>query len=244
MGITVIITDHLEETKPYLDACLESLSWQRGVEFDTVLLSSAPKRPQVDRVKSPKSLVIIHDTELNNPTKKIKYAMEFKPADYYLLLSNDVVLSPDCIAGMFWAASKGCLVTPLSNNDNGWHFVTEFPCGPSAEFSPMLIDYAKHQEPSRNLLIPARDGWFPFYCVMISAKVFEAVGFLDPALDCRFNDVDFCHRALKQGYNAFINTGVFALHFGSKTISKTETPESFAAADAHFAEKYKDRIAK
>ena len=73
---------------------------------------------------------------------------------------------------------------------------------------------------------------------MMPKTVIEKVGSLDAKMEVRGNDVDYCFRARALGIPSLIHLGVFALHFGDRTIPYVTTPEQYAAADQAFQEKY------
>ena len=230
--VTVIVTNHLSENRPYLDLCLKALHEQVGISFEAIVLSDAETCPDV-----PSEFTLVHNRDLNTATKKVHFGISMSDprSRYFLLLSDDVVLHKDCLRSLVQGIlGHDAICNPMSNSDNGTRFLTLSHPGPDLD----LADYVECEPCSQSLLVP--QDWLSFYCTLIPRAVWERVGMLDEALEVRGNDVDYCTRAAKVGVGRFINFGAFAFHFGSKTLRKTVTPEMYAEADQSMAKKYGD----
>lgn len=229
--VSVIMCHHLKENEKYLRAAIESVQAQTMLA-DLYVISSA-ETPYEDKL-------IRHHPELDNATKKVKYALDslVDPAHDFILMSDDVVISPSTIAALSAGASLfPCIQNPVSNNEFGhkW-FSPHMTMQNSYDYSEDMIKVVAETPASAVLMFPVE--WLSFYCTYIPREVWNAVGSTDAALDVRWNDVDYCRRAAAKGINTFINTGGFALHFGSKTLPKVVTQDEYAAADTAFILKY------
>lgn len=234
--LTVIVTHHLDETEPYLKRCLWALGQNHGVDFETILLASSESRPD-----HPEDVVLIHDRELNTATKKIHAGVEMASdsSQAFLFLSNDVCMTDVALRRLFHASQRlKAIISPASNSQQAdiiWldeslpinmdikdigHWATALASGPE---TPGIL---------------VRQPWVPFYCPLIRRDIWDEVGGLDPALDTRHNDQDYCYRAMARGIPTFYHLGAFVLHFGSKTLYKAHTPEEMSAATAHMVHKY------
>lgn len=231
--LTVLVTHALDETEPYLKECLWALGQSSGVEFETILLASSESRPD-----HPEDVVLIHDRELNTATKKIHTGVEMASdsSQAFLFLSNDVVVRNDTIDNL-WSASKVVkgIISPGSNSQQadivwlGWKFPVNM------NLQDVSLTHYYQPDPSPILV---KQPWVPFYCPLIRRDIWEEVGGLDPALDTRHNDQDYCYRAMARGIPTFYHLGAFVLHFGSKTLYKAHTAEEMTAASAHMVHKY------
>lgn len=233
--VSVIVTHHLDENRKYLDLCLEALKAQ-AFSFEAIVLADSESPPEV-----PDGFTLVHDRALTNATKKVQrgLAMADPRSEYFLLLSDDVVMGKGALATLVHGiGDRYAICNPMSNSDNGGQFQThlEIPCALNYDDLANPIAFATAKSSGHALLV--QRPYVCFYCTLIPRKVWEAVGELDERLEVRYNDFDFCARALSKGIPSFINFGAFAVHFGSKTLNKTVTREMYAAADAVFIEKY------
>jgi GT2 family glycosyltransferase len=80
-----------------------------------------------------------------------------------------------------------------------------------------------------------------FYCVMIPRSVWNLVGGLDPELEYRHNDQDFCLRAHQIGVPTLIDFAAFAFHFGTKTLNHLVGEDVKTNATAYFMQKWRQK---
>jgi GT2 family glycosyltransferase len=62
--------------------------------------------------------------------------------------------------------------------------------------------------------------WLKGACIMIRRKAFEEVGSLDEGFFLFSEDVDWCFRARRAGWQVVLATGCFATHAGERSMSK------------------------
>ncbi len=238
--VTVIVTHHLDENRPYLEACLRGLLSTIGVELEVLVLSDAETCPDV-----PPNFTLVHARDLNTATKKAHHgiAMADPRTKYYLFLSDDVVVGPKTIASLVrGVGDMHAICNPMSNSDNGGQFLTALPWGCQLELKD-LEDPVEASARAGGLygteapLLVARP-YVCFYCTLIPKKVWDMVGPLDARLEVRHNDQDYCMRAAQRGIPSYINFGAFALHFGSKTLDKTASTAMRDEASRVFMEKW------
>ncbi len=225
--VTVIVSHHLDENVPYLKLCLDALAKSEGVEYETIVISSAETCPDV-----PDGMTLVHNKALDTHAKKIDFgvAMSDKRSKYFLFLSDDVMVSKFMIAAM--AAGIGdqrMAVIPMSNGDNGSQFATNLEVFNETQEGWALPVHLNHEDvkgwesaianfPLRHpLLVVVK--FICFFCPMIPRAVWEEVGVLNPLYDVRHNDEDWCYRAARKGVMCAIDFSTFALHFGSKTLN-------------------------
>lgn len=252
MKTTVIITHHLNENQPYLDLCINSVLASEGADFDVLVMADTPKAPQISTSITPGKVQLIWATNLDTGTKKANAGMQTAfelGADHVLLLGDDVMISKHLINAQSTIASQlPMILNPYSNNDKGSVYMggpqlrangrTTIDLYPTmhrqtiAGYEQAIIDYPAYDP----IIIPRH--FVPFFCTLIPKKIWEAVGNLDERLDLRHNDEDYCIRARKQHFMTAINFGVFALHFGGKTLDKTVTMEDRDKCTEAFKEKW------
>lgn len=244
--VSVIVTHHLDENRGYLDLCLRALAASEGVPFEAIVISDAPTCPDV-----PEGMTLVHNRDLDTATKKGHFgiAMAHPESKYFFFLSDDVVIARHTIARMVEAtADQMAISIPMSNGDNGAQFSTVLElerADGERRFIPIhleLEDVAGWEEaiidfPARPpLVVPVP--YVCFFCTLIPRRVWDVVGPLDPRLENRHNDQDYCYRARRLGIPSLINFGTFALHFGSKTLDKVAPTELRDEATRVFMEKW------
>ena len=241
--VTCIVTHHLDENRPYLDLCLRALSESEGIDYEAIVISDAETCPEV-----PAGMTLVHNMSLNTATKKGHFgiAMSDPASKYFMFLSDDVVVGKHTIARLVEGVwDQAIICNPMSNSDRGGQYLSNIPfsCEESIDSFEDPADAIKavnfwgDQFGAGYHLMVSRP-YVCFYGTLIPRKVWDAVGCLDERFEVRYNDVDFCTRAARLGIPSMINFGTFALHFGSKTLKKTVTPEQYALADQAFREKY------
>ncbi len=250
--VTVISTHHLNENDKYLHWSLTSILASVGVDIEVLCYSSAKECPEV-----PNGVFLRHDP-VNNVSCSAKFNHGVKTASphskFICMIADDVMVSKYALAEMADAiGDRAMILGPASNCDSTTRYQTDYyvngpgPCRGRMKipqkctleeisgFETNVIDYRAGQ---RILIDP---GWISFYCVMMPKTVVSAVGGLDERMDVRWNDLEYCERALKLGIPAIIDLGAFALHFGDRTLPKCVTPEQYAAADKAFMERHSAR---
>lgn len=240
--VTIIVTHHLDENAEYLRLCLMAVGRTEGVPFETIVVSDGVTCPDV-----PDTMTLVHDRALDSVSKKIHRAIALsdKRSKYFLIVSDDVMISKHLAAGMASAIGDQRLISiPMSNGDNGSQFATHIELvreNSQTMTVPLHMDakdIAGWEEEvinfpiGRPLLVPVR--YVCFFCPMIPRAVWDEVGDMNPVLDVRHNDEEYCYRARAKGIASVIDFGVFALHFGSKTLNKVAPEETRNEASKAF----------
>lgn len=246
--VSVCVTHHLPENQPYLDLCLSSLAANEGVSFEIHCVSDALRCPTIPEGAS---VTLHHRPELDNATKKVHWVMDkLHPGSKYLLLvGDDVMLSRGTIKGLVEGIGAHKLVcNPLSNNELDGRFVTEMTLTHDRGHEIVLRNNMTRQElygfesavlnypAQKPFLIPVE--WVSFFCTMMPRDLWAELGGLDEKLEVSHNDVDFCKRAARAGAGVMLNLGVFALHFGGKTLPAVTAPEDYRASEEYFMRKW------
>ena len=83
-------------------------------------------------------------------------------------------------------------------------------------------------------------------CLMVRREVYEAVGGLDESFAVAFNDVDFCVRVRKAGYQNMFTPFAMLYHYESKSRGLDEAPEKrarFVSEVTRFQTRWKAELA-
>ncbi len=252
MSTTVLLLHHLDENRKYLDLAIKGLENSKGTSFEVIILADSETPPEV-----PSYFTLVHDRSLDTATKKVHFGIKMSDpnSSNFLLHSDDIVLAQDTLANLERNMGEHSIIlNPLTNNDTGSRFQTKLVLVPKDDpnHDPYVMpvnavmedikgwedEILNYQTPFKNQGLMVRQEWTTFACTMIPRKVWEAVGELDPALETRHNDVDYCYRAMQMGIPTFIDMGSFAFHFGSVTLGKSVKPGEQDQATVHFRKKW------
>lgn len=237
--VTILVTHHLNENDKYLAACVRSLQATEGIEIEIIAISDAPLPPK-DIPQGPNTILIWDRKAVTVPDKWREALRGANPgARYFMMVSDDVIVSKHTVTGLARALGPdegimGC----RSNSDQTTRYFTNtgFPLKMTIEELGAREIEVIGMPRWPDILLP--QDWVSFYCVMMPKSVCKKVGELDANLEVRYNDADYCLRARKLGIPSLIHLGVFALHFGDKTIPQCTSQEQYAAADRAMKEKY------
>ena len=153
-------------------------------------------------------------------------------AQYYLLLNSDTLIREGAIRTMLDTALQfpdAGLISPRLEWPDGTGQESCFRFhSPFSEFSGAsqtgLIDrlLGKYIVALPVQTQIARPGWTSFACVLIKDEVFQQVGLLDDGYFMYFEDVEFCHRARKAGWEIVHNPAAHVVHLrgGSSSVKK------------------------
>jgi GT2 family glycosyltransferase len=183
--------------------CLELLNQQRGVDFWVTVVDDGSSDgtseaiqsffPHVQLLRGDGSLWWAGATNLG-----IQVALSRSvPANYFLLLNDDVVFDSDYLASMHHAAVEhpDCLIGALSTYDFDPNRV--YWCGSAASFRSCHFGYVQREGLSGCL--PAET--LPGRGMLVPHGVFERVGLLNARIFPQHrSDLDFSIRARKAGY--------------------------------------------
>jgi GT2 family glycosyltransferase len=164
--------------------------------------------------------------------EKVNLGLKQTGRQYVLILNDDAAVPPGVIQRMkshFVRNPKLGVLGVFSNCDYTWHH-HELPLGIGS--SPTLEQVADRWEEilaedesraaefaGESVEIP----WANFYCVMIPRHVFEEVGRLDPRFKNCAEDVDFCRRVQRAGYEIRYAQDGWVIHFGSASLMQQES---------------------
>ncbi len=249
--VTVILTHQLDCNRKYLDLALRGLKNQSFKDFEVLVVSGAetdlPFFMGFGEMKARNHC----DRTLDTGTKKIHWAIANSDSEYILLHSDDVVLAKDALGEMVASMDHAgaCIMNPFSNSDCRSLYHADFGLvrAKTLETKTLIhdMDYADIEgweneildfPIGRRILLPVQT--LSFYCTLIPRGVWQQVGELDPELEYRHNDQDFCIRARAHGIMSVVNLAPFAFHFGSKTLSHLADEGIKSKATAHFLKKH------
>ena len=243
--VTVILTHHLDSVRPYLDLAIQGLVNQEFKDFNVLLVSDAESKP---RDALPPSWRSHWDGSLDTSAKKVKWALQNSDSEFVVQHSDDVIMSWAAL-GELAAACEALpsIMNPFSNSDcRSLYYSNIFATRKDESkhlIHDMSIEDVKGWESEilnfplgRRVLFPVQT--LSFFCTIMPRHVWNRVGDLDPELEYRHNDQDFCLRAAQIGIPSAVNLAPFVFHFGSKTLNECAPEDIRAKASHHFRAKW------
>lgn len=132
-------------------------------------------------------------------------------ANFYLLLNSDTLVRPGSVKSLLETAEKfpeAGLVSPRLEwpDGRGQESCFRFHTPYSELMNSAQTGYIDRFLKKYIVAMPvqgqiARPQWTSFACVLIRGEVFERIGVLDDGYFMYFEDVEFCHRARKAGWD-------------------------------------------
>lgn len=234
--VTVAVPFHLDENAPYLISCLQSIKEQRldgpsgPIHVSVHVVSDAKTRPSGVLIEEGLAREVTWAPPLNTFAKKVNFAFKQRPADYYLIASDDVILCRDALIEMIRAhvlvkaaqppGAEGEVIVNCDSNLEDVAWLTN-PCiDPGvAALDPESLHRIRRYQPQgfRHLIRPPR---IAFYSTLIPREVWERVGDLDENYVNGWEDTDYCLRCRRNNVVPVITPNAFIYHHGEKTRGK------------------------
>jgi GT2 family glycosyltransferase len=243
--VAIIITTWLEETKPQLDACIESiinLDYPQHL-LDVILVGRKSYQPEYPGVET-----IYPDSDDFGNSEGMNWGARYalhqeEHPDFLMFLNDDVVLTKNSLANMVSTADNNSLILgPISNCDQGIKYFLHLPQVPNQIRMP-ADEYSEWSKMAMNYLSPYPPGvifqsHLYFYAVLIPTHVWREVGEFEEKFKTGPDDIDYSKRA--RGKNIPIGVCLDALiwHASGVTADKTLTPQLREANAKAWREKH------
>ncbi|MBS1913519.1 MAG: glycosyltransferase [Bacteroidetes bacterium] len=231
----------------YLQACVRSIIACTEHPHRIIVVNSGGPRQTAGL---PESVLVIESERRLNFSEAVNVGIRAGSSPFIVILNDDVIVSHGWLEAMIAEAEGNVgIVNPLSNCDKGWlhdyHMEVdgmELLPGMNRLFEGTLqlrwVDepgiaperiYTAHMERDR---VYRRD-WVAFYCTLVRRDVVRMTGLLDEEFVNGSEDLDYCLRARKMGFECAVTERSFVFHFGgtSRAARELEMPEAFRAED-------------
>lgn len=230
-----IIVPHYADRLDYLELAVKSAVESVGPSRDILIISSSKKNPEQSSVlKGFSNVRVIHQTERLSFSQANNIGL--KNADsrttHFLLLNDDTILAHKALEGMVktvYAKGNNCILNPYSNCDKGWLHNDTMTVAEKDLHPNMKIEEFQHDELCEIFKLGMNGSEEPivapfcaFYCTLIPKQIFESVGFLNSLFKNGGEDLDYCERARRYGYECYWTREAFCFHFGGKTRAVAE----------------------
>jgi len=153
-------------------------------------------------------------------------------ADYYLLLNNDTLVRPGAIDILLQTADShrnSGIVSPRLEWPDGTPQISCFRyLSPISEFidaaqtGPVTALLRKFDVPLPVSDTTVNPPWTSFACALVRDKVLDAIGLLDDGFFMYFEDVNYCRRARKAGWDIVHDPKARVIHLrgGSSPVKQ------------------------
>lgn len=178
--------------------------------------------------------------------------------DFYLLLNPDTIVRPGAIQTLVEFLKShpqaGVVGARLEHPDFTLHFAHKFP-NILGEFElSARIGVISRLLGRWRIAPPPRDDahrcdWVSGACMLVRREVFEQIGLLDEDFFMYFEDVDFCRRASRAGWECWSEPAARVIHFESQSSGvngqaqqRRRLPAYWFAARRRYFEKHHGRL--
>jgi len=197
----------------FIKKCLASVFKNDYPNFEVVVVDNNSSDGSLEMAKSNFSKANFIKNEENlgfavGNNVGIRFSLE-RMADYICLLNNDAEVEKDFIEKLVEALEKeqgaGIAGPVVFNGENKQVW---FSKGKIKWLTMKAVHSAKFE--TKNIY---QSDFISGCAIMIKAEVFNEIGLLDEDFFLYWEDVDFCYRAKKAGFNSMVVTSAWAYHF-------------------------------
>jgi len=233
-----------------LKLCIDSIRECTIVPYQLIVVNNGSDGEMHRYLEKQSDVKYIRKERLNF-AQAVNMGVKAGDSKFVMILNDDVIVSRGWLQSMQEACTeKVGAVGLFSNCNKGWLHnygvniggVELLPGTNTFEeiepIIPQIYDYKSEKSEIKD------QEWVAFFATLIPRRVFEVVGFLDESFTNSGEDVDFCKRLRKMGYNIVETYKSFVFHFGavSRKILESEDHGSYHKADdstqAYLKEKY------
>lgn len=213
MDLSIIIISF--DTKELLRECLTSvLNQTKGVEFEVIVVDNGSSDTSVEMVKKEfPQIKLIKNKENLGFAKANNQALRQSHGEYVLLLNSDTKIVNNALVKLVnFAESKKDLGIAgprlLNLNDTPQPSAAPFYTLPVTAISLFSGDKFLRQSPSKSTPVD----WVSGACFLIKREVIEKIGLLDERFFMYAEEMEFCYRAKKAGYQVYFYPQAEVIH--------------------------------
>lgn len=244
--ITVIIPT--KDQVNLLKRCIESIECRTSyknyevIVVDNLSLNADTKKYLEDLQTRYNNYKVIKFDESFNYSKLNNFAVKYATGEHILLLNNDVeVIASEWLEALLEHSQReevGCvgakLVYPNKRIQHAGVVVGLFGC---AEHIYKFVDSSDIGYLGQ--LISIRNySAVTAACMMVKKSIFEKLGGFDENIKVGFGDIDFCLRAVKEGYINVFTPYAELYHYESATRGKNLTTDPHPEDSLYFRKKW------
>jgi N-acetylglucosaminyl-diphospho-decaprenol L-rhamnosyltransferase len=233
--LAVIIVNY--KTAGLVKQCLESLLKELAAIDGRVIIvdncspddSAASLRDWIARHDDPHVVQLI-DSKFNGGfSAGNNLGIRAVDADYYLLLNSDTIVRPGALTILLQTAESHLEAGIISPRLEWPDETPQQSCfrylSPISEFidtaqtGPITAALSRFDVPVPVTENIVRPDWTSFACVLVRAELIEEIGLMDEGFFMYFEDVEFCRRARRAGWEIVHNPKVKVIHLQGSSSS-------------------------
>lgn len=230
-GVSIVIPS--KDNPLVLERCLKSIvHWTKGISYEIIIVdngSNNENKKELEKLQREYEFTYVYQHMEFNFSKMCNMGAEL--AKYELLL----FLNDDCeVRGSKWLSHMASLAAVKTTGAVGVKLyypeskriqhcgIYNIQVGPvhKLQFKEDIRPYYDRRNLDvRNVLAVTAA------CLMVRKSVFVKINGFDEKLKVAFNDVDFCYKLYKAGYNNVIDNKIHLWHHESLSRGSDESPE-------------------
>ena len=242
-----IIIPHYAPRLDYLELTVKAAIESWGPARDILIVSSSSVDPRHLKFQSTKDTQVrfIYENEKKtfSQANNIGIQNAHPQTTHFLLLNDDTILAHRALGSMVRLLSKtdDFILNPWSNCDKGWLHNDILTLDNKDLHPNMRIEDFTSEELTKLANMDGSDHtgvqnapFCAFYCTMLPKKIIDTVGTLNTIFKNGGEDLDYCERAKRYGFNTHWTKEAFCFHFGGKTraVSENENFQQHHKEDA------------
>jgi N-acetylglucosaminyl-diphospho-decaprenol L-rhamnosyltransferase len=234
----VIVTYNSAEMLP---SCLASLGDAHSPGIELIVVDNASGDQTSSRVRAEYPYIQIIQNEVNlGFAKAVNIGAAAARGEYIVLLNPDATLRPGVLTSLMEEADQSeriGVIAPLLSDPAGRLRIGSAGRDPSTwrmfchyfGLSRMLGRFPMfegHYLLSRHLTSSREVDWVTGACMVVSRRVWHALGGLSERWFMYAEDMEFCHRVRESGYLVVVNPALSATHLvGESTSGNVLSPD-------------------
>ncbi len=240
----------------YLHECVRSITACTPHPHRVIVVNSGP---QENTVGLPEGITVVQSNDRLCFSEAINIGIGIGRSPYVCFMNDDVIVSHGWLEPLVQAvrgrtpiegaSGRVGIANPLSNCDIGWLHdydmnVAGMPLLPGTNtLVNGTVGLKGNDQPgiAPELLYSAQFGhtrayrrdWVAFFCTVVAREVLNDVGRMDEEFINGSEDLDFCLRAGRAGWESCVVESSFVFHFGgtSRAARQREMPEMYQQED-------------
>ena len=212
--------------------CLESIRKCTYIPVNKVIIDNGSNNEVKQYLESQGDIIYIRKGRMTF-AQAINEGIKATNSKYVCFLNDDTIVSKNWLENML-KSCKNSMVGVFSNCDKGWLHnesinIDRIDLLPGQntiyqinQIIPQIYDY-KHSGNDKE------QPWIAFYCTLMERDLINKIGLLDDKFINSGEDVDYCYRAKKMGYNIVQCYNSFVFHFGAagRKVLEAENKEKY-----------------
>lgn len=210
--------------------CIRSLERIDNEHFDIIIVDNGSTDGSVEQLAEEFPDYKLIRNSINRGfsgghNKTIRYAIK-NDIDYIWILNNDIFVTETCLETLLNRITEhediGIITPHILENGQTWFKHGWVNRQTANSYAGELAKYLKQDSCENSGLI--YNDYVPFCCTLFPTDVFKDIGLLSTSYFMYSEDVEFCSRAIKAGYEVVTDTTVSVEHKPSSSSGGAHNP--------------------